>query len=204
MLKVIDNYNDLISLIDEKTNKKVLLHSCCGPCSSACIDLLIKGLSIDVFYSNSNIDTLDEFNKRVVEQEKIVQILSPNSKVIIDKYCPEAFYESVNGLESLGERSERCYKCYEMRMLNTIKYAKEHHYDYWTTTLSISPHKNSNWINEIGIRLSNIYKVPFLYSNFKLKDGFKKSIEFSKQYGLYRQDYCGCHFSKIERGIINE
>ena len=157
MQKQINSYDELIKLIEEKTFKKVLLHSCCGPCSSACIDLLNKGLNIDIFYSNSNIDTLDEYNKRVDEQIKINEILNKDSKVIIDPYFPKSFYESVSGLESLGEKSERCYKCYEMRMLQTIKYAKDNNYDYWSTTLSISPHKNSNWINDLIFIMSLFY-----------------------------------------------
>ncbi len=200
----VTDYSSLQSLIEEKNNKKVLLHSCCGPCSSACIELLKNGLLVDIYYSNSNIDTVEEFQKRVEEQIRIAGILTPKTTVIIDNYDSSSFYDAVKGYEHLKEKSLRCYKCYEMRMERTVQYAKTHEYDYWTTTLSISPHKNSDWINEIGFRLAEKYQIPFIYSNFKLKDGYKKSIELSKQYELYRQNYCGCHFSKIERGLINE
>ena len=203
MNNVLD-YKSLLSLIQDKTNKKILLHSCCGPCSSACIELLKEGFQVDVFYSNDNLDTIEEFNKRSEEQVRIANILTPETKVIIDPYTPINFYNSIKGFEHLKEKSIRCYHCYKLRMYKTALYAKEHNYDYWTTTLSISPHKNSTWINEIGFELSKIVDVPFIYSNFKLQNGYQKSIELSKKYELYRQNYCGCHYSKIERGIINE
>ena len=203
MNNVLD-YKSLLELIQNKTNKKVLLHSCCGPCSSACIELLKEGFKVDIYYSNDNIDTLNEFTLRSEEQVRIAQILTPNSHVIVDSYTPKAFYESIKGYEHLKEKSKRCYHCYKLRMYKSVMYAKEHNYDYWTTTLSISPHKNSKWINEIGFELAEKYGVPFLYSNFKLQNGYQKSIELSKKYELYRQNYCGCHYSKIERGIINE
>lgn len=198
----IESYNDLLSLIEENKKYKVLLHSCCGPCSSACIELMKKGLDIDIFYYNPNIDTEEEFNKRTDEQIRISSILTPNSSVLIGNYLKSDFSNAISGLEELGEKSIRCYNCYKFRMRKTALKAKELGYDFWTTTLSISPHKNSNWINEIGFELAKEVGIPFIYSNFKLKDGNKRSIELSKQYEMYRQNYCGCEYSKKERGII--
>ncbi len=198
----IESYNDLLSLIEENKKYKVLLHSCCGPCSSACIELMKKGLDIDIFYYNPNIDTEEEFNKRTTEQIRISSILTPNSSVLIGNYLKSDFSNAISGLEELGEKSIRCYNCYKFRMRKTALKAKELGYDFWTTTLSISPHKNSNWINEIGFELAKEVGIPFIYSNFKLKDGYKRSIELSKQYEMYRQNYCGCEYSKKERGII--
>ena len=203
-MKNINNYQELLDLLAQKTNQRVLLHSCCGPCSSACLELLKTGLNVDIFYANSNIDTIKEFDKRVAEQMRIAKILNPKSQVIVHPYDNNEFNEAIKGLERLGEKSRRCYQCYQFRMEQCAKYAHEFGYDYWTTTLSISPHKNSEWINEIGVKLSEKYQVPFIYSNFKLKDGYKLSIALSKEYNLYRQNYCGCLYSKKERGLIDE
>lgn len=200
----IKSYKELLQLIEENKKYRVLLHSCCGPCSSACIQLMKKGLNVDIYYYNPNIDTEEEYNKRSSEQIRISNILSPDSSVLIGKYQENEFSNAINGLELLGEKSIRCYNCYKLRMQKTAEIAKELGYDYWTTTLSISPHKNSDWINEIGFELSQKIGIPFIYSNFKLKDGYKRSIELSKQYEMYRQNYCGCKYSKIERGVKNE
>ena len=199
----INNYNELIDLVNQKTNKKVLMHVCCAPCSTACLNVLKDGLKVDLYFSNSNIDTVDEFNMRLNELKRLNEVFN-DGIVIVDEYCPKDFFNAIKGYEHLKEKSMRCYKCYEMRMEHAAKYAKENGYDYFTTSLSLSPHKNSDWINEIGINLSNRYQIAFLYSNFKLKNGFQKSIEFSKEFNLYRQNYCGCHYSKIERGLCNE
>ena len=203
-MKNINNYQELLDLLAQKTNQRVLLHSCCGPCSSACLELLKTGLNVDIFYANSNIDTIKEFDKRVAEQMRIAKILNPKSQVIVHPYDNNEFNEAIKGLEHLGEKSRRCYQCYQFRMEQCAKYAHEFGYDYWTTTLSISPYKNSEWINEIGVMLSEKYQVAFIYSNFKLKDGYKLSIALSKEYNLYRQNYCGCLYSKKERGLIDE
>ena len=197
----IKSFNELLQLIEENKKYKVLLHSCCGPCSSACIELMKNGLNVDIYYYNPNIDTFEEYEKRSAEQIRISNILNPNSSVLIGKYLQKEFSDAINGLEALGEKSIRCYNCYKLRMRQTALKAKELGYDYWTTTLSISPHKNSNWINEIGFELADEIGIPFIYSNFKLKDGYKRSIELSKQYEMYRQNYCGCKYSKIERGV---
>lgn len=200
-MESIKSYKDLIQLIEENKKYKVLLHSCCGPCSSACIELMKNGLNVDIYYYNPNIDTEEEYNKRSAEQIRINSILNPDSSVLIGKYQQSEFSNAINGLETLGEKSIRCYNCYKFRMRETAEKAKELGYDFWTTTLSISPHKNSNWINEIGMDLAHEIGIPFIYSNFKLKDGYKRSIELSKQYEMYRQNYCGCKYSKIERGV---
>lgn len=197
----IKSFNELLQLIENNKKYKVLLHSCCGPCSSACIELMKNGLNVDIYYYNPNIDTFEEYEKRSAEQIRISNILNPNSSVLIGKYLQKEFSDAINGLEALGEKSIRCYNCYKLRMRQTALKAKELGYDYWTTTLSISPHKNSNWINEIGFELADEIGIPFIYSNFKLKDGYKRSIELSKQYEMYRQNYCGCKYSKIERGV---
>ena len=197
----INSFDDLLKFVDQKTNQKVLMHSCCGPCSSACMTVLNKGLKVDIFFSNSNMDTVDEFIKRSEEQIRINKELNKDGKVIIDPYNPDDFNQAILGLEHLGEKSYRCYKCYEMRMERSAKFAKENGYDFFTTTLSLSPHKNSDWVNEIGQKLSEKYQIPFLYSNFKKQNGYQKSIEYSKEYNLYRQNYCGCKYSKEERGL---
>lgn len=195
-----ENYQDFTMLLGEIkcTGKKrtLLLHSCCGPCSSYCLEYLINYFNITIFYSNSNIDSLEEFQKRVETQRQIIAKGGFNVEVVVDDYVDSDYYSAIKGKENLGEFSKRCYKCYEFRLDKTFKYAKEHTFDFVSTTLSISPYKNSNWINEIGLELQKRYNLSFLYSNFKLNDGYKKSIELSKKYHLYRQDYCGCIFSK--------
>ena len=203
-MESIKSFKELLETIQANKKYKILLHSCCGPCSSACIELLKSGFNIDIFYYNPNIDTEEEYNKRSIEQIRISKILNPDSSVLVDKYIQTDFSNAINGLEMLGEKSIRCYNCYKFRMRKTAEKAKELGYDFWTTTLSISPHKNSDWINEIGFELAEEIGIPFIYSNFKLKDGYKRSIELSKQYEMYRQNYCGCKYSKLERGITNE
>ena len=202
-MKNITTYEELIKEVEKKENKKVLMHVCCAPCSTACLDVLKDGFIVDLYFSNSNIDTIDEFDKRFKELERLNKVFN-KGQVFMDEYKPNDFFEAIKGLEHLGEKSIRCYHCYELRMEHTARFAKEHHYDYFTTSLSLSPHKNAEWINEIGLRLAEKYQIPFLYSNFKLRGGFQKSIEYSKEFSLYRQNYCGCHYSKIERGIIDK
>ena len=179
--------------------KKLLLHSCCGPCSSTVLERLCNFFDITVFYYNPNIDSEEEFEKRYKEQVRLIDEMNLNIKTIKGKYDYNCFLNAIKGLETLGERSIRCYNCYKERLIATAKYAKDNNFDYFTTTLSISPYKNSNWINEIGEELEKTLNISFLYSNFKLEDGYKRSIELSKIHDLYRQDYCGCIFSKNER-----
>ncbi|NMD37800.1 MAG: epoxyqueuosine reductase QueH [Christensenellaceae bacterium] len=178
---------------------KLLLHSCCAPCSSYVLEYLSKYFDITVFYYNPNIDTETEYNFRSNEQQRFVKELFPNTKFISMPYNPKEFYCAVKGLENLGEGSERCINCFKLRLEKTSKYAKENHFDYFTTTLSISPLKNAEVLNNIGYELSKKYDVKYLYSDFKKKGGYLRSVQLSKKYNIYRQDYCGCIYSKLER-----
>ena len=186
--------NEEISKFDGK--KKLLLHSCCGPCSSYVIDYLNKYFDITILYYNPNIYPESEYLKRLSEQQRLIEEYNNKSiKVVEIGYNPNEFYEVVKGHEKDKEGEERCHICYKLRLEASIKYAKEHNFDYFTTTLSVSPYKNSDVLNNIGISLENEYNIKYLYADFKKKDGYKKSIELSKKYNLYRQDYCGCIFS---------
>lgn len=173
---------------------KLLLHSCCAPCSSAVLERL-SDLNVDVFYYNPNIER-DEFFKRLKEQQDFVNKVYKTVKVIAPEYNESEFLTAVKGLEDLPEKGARCKICYALRLERTAKYALENGYDFFTTTLSISPHKNADWINQIGFELEEKYGVKFLPSDFKKEGGYLRSTELSKEYGLYRQDYCGCQFSK--------
>lgn len=177
---------------------KLLLHACCAPCSSAVLERISTYFKISILYYNPNITEEDEYQKRLEELKRFVLKFDSKKeiKVIDGRYQPEEFFKMSEGLEKEKERGRRCYLCYQMRLEETAKVAKELGFDYFTTTLSLSPHKNSNWINEIGENLSGNYDVKFLYSDFKKKNGYKRSIELSKEYNLYRQDYCGCIYSK--------
>lgn len=184
----------------------LLLHSCCGPCSSYVLEYLSTYFKITVFYYNPNITELEEYTKRVQEQKKLIEQLPVKNpvKFIEGKYEPNKFFELSKGLEHLKEGGARCIKCYHLRLEETAKQASLLHFDYFTTTLSVSPYKKADALNEIGMMLSKKYNIPYLYSNFKKKNGYKRSIELSKKYQLYRQDYCGCIYSKQERMIKNE
>lgn len=182
----------------ENTTKSLLLHSCCAPCSSYVLSYLNKYFNITVFYYNPNITNKEEYLKRKQEQIRLITELPADNKIkILDAdYNPEKFFEISKGLEDCREGGERCFKCYELRLKATAEAAKENDFDYFCTTLTISPLKNAQKINEIGHMLGDEYGIPFLPSNFKKKDGFKKSIELSRIYNLYRQNYCGCIYSK--------
>ena len=198
----IHSQSQLDLLIDEltlkKEKRKLLLHSCCGPCSSYCLEYLHQAFKITIFYENSNIDSLDEFNKRVKTQKQIIDSLGYDIDMVVCDYQPKNYFQAIKGLEHLGEFSQRCYNCYQFRLEEAARYAKKEGFDFFSTTLSISPYKNSTWINEIGLELEKKYQVKFLYSNFKLHDGYKESVKLSQKYRLYRQDYCGCIYSKKE------
>lgn len=174
---------------------KLLLHSCCGPCSTSVLELLNKYFEVDIYFYNPNIYPLDEYIKRKEEQEKFLKKSGISSKFIEVVYEPEYYDEKIKGFENALEGGSRCKKCIEMRMEKACNYAKENGYDFYTTTLSVSPHKNSKMINEIGYNLEKEYDMPYLYSDFKKKDGYKRSILLSRDYDLYRQDYCGCKYS---------
>ena len=180
---------------------RLLLHSCCAPCSSYVLEYLSRYFEITVFYYNPNIYPPEEFGKRVEEQKRLIAQLSAEHPIsfLDGPYEPERFYEMARGLEQLPEGGARCFKCYRLRLTETAEMARAGKYDYFTTTLSISPLKNAEKLNEIGGQLAKDYGVDYLYSDFKKRNGYKRSTELSREYGLYRQDYCGCVFSMRER-----
>lgn len=196
-----ENYSKICEEIlnDIKEKKKLLLHSCCAPCSSYVITYLSKYFDITILYYNPNIFPYEEYLKRKNEQIKLIkEIETVNNVNIIDcDYDNDLYNNLVIGLEKEPERGNRCNICYRMRMEKTAILAKENNYDFFCTTLSISPYKNSELINKLGNELEAMYNIKWLYSDFKKKDGYKQSIELSKKYNLYRQDYCGCIHSKI-------
>lgn len=179
----------------------LLLHSCCAPCSSYVLEYLSRYFSITVFYYNPNIFPEEEFYKRRSEQERFISLLPAENPIsfIGSEHLDERFYAAVKGLEHIREGGERCFACYRMRLEETAVLAEQKGFDYFTTTLSISPMKNAEKLNSIGDELSQKYGVSYLYSDFKKKGGYLRSTELSKEYGMYRQDYCGCIFSKKER-----
>lgn len=197
---MISNYKEFKNMLSSLTYRpKLLLHSCCGPCSSYTILFLNKYFDLDIFYSNDNIYPYEEFLKRSEEQKRLVKELGFNINVVVDTYDSKRYYDAVSGLENLGEHSKRCYMCYKLRLKRAAEYAKNNGYEYFTTTLSISPYKNASWINELGYMLEDEIGIKYLYSDFKKEEGYKESIRLSREYNLYRQDYCGCVFSKEER-----
>jgi len=181
----------------------LLLHSCCAPCSSYVLEYLSQYFEITVFYYNPNIFPESEYEARVHEIKRLIRENEgdyQNQVTFIEgDYDPRTFFTMAKGMEELPERGKRCYDCYELRMREAAQVASQMQMDYFTTTLSISPHKNADWINEIGERLAKEYGVSHLPSDFKKKNGYKRSIELSEQFGLYRQDYCGCIYSKQAR-----
>ena len=184
----------------EQIMPSLLLHACCAPCSSACLEYLNENFDISLFYYNPNISPKEEFEKRLNEEKRLVSKmpLSGDIKVLEGEYNYGEFLEVVKGLENMPEGGERCFQCYRLRLEKTAALAKEKGFDYFCTTLSISPLKNSQKINEIGEAVAEKYGVKWLPSDFKKKNGYKRSIELSRQYGLYRQNFCGCVFSKKE------
>lgn len=180
---------------------KLLLHSCCAPCSSYVLEYLSDYFYITVLYYNPNIYPEDEYYHRAAEQKRFVKEFPTKYPVtfVEGNFEPERFYETVKGYENIREGGERCFRCYELRLREAAEYAKKLNCDYFTTTLSISPMKNAVKLNEIGGRLAEEYGIPYLYSDFKKRDGYKRSTVISAEYGMYRQDYCGCVFSKRER-----
>lgn len=183
----------------------LLLHSCCAPCSSYVLEYLSKYFKITVFYYNPNIYPDDEYIKRAAEQQQFIKDFNTENSIdfIEGDFEKELFYDTVKGFENLPEGGERCFKCYELRLRKTADYAKKHNFDYFTTTLSISPLKNAQKLNEIGLKIANEYNIKYLVSDFKKKNGYKRSVEISAEYGMYRQNYCGCIFSKRERETQN-
>lgn len=194
----------ILQMTDSENPPKLLLHSCCAPCSSAVLEYLTQYLSVTVFYFNPNIFPEEEFIHRILEQKRLISEMPFKNKVdfIEHGWQSERFYAAVRGLENIREGGERCFACYRMRLEETAKLAAELGYDYFTTTLSVSPYKNAQKLNEIGEELAEKYGVKHLPSDFKKKNGYKRSIELSTEYGLYRQNYCGCIFSQRERDFL--
>ena len=188
--------DEIISSLDGRP--KLLLHACCAPCSSYVLEYLTKHFDITVFFYNPNISPQSEYDKRSAEAVRLIKEMPVSGRVTFleGKYEPERFFEMAKGMEDLPEGGERCFRCYELRMRKCAETAKDGGFDYFTTTLSISPHKNAQKLNEIGEKLERELGIKYLYADFKKKEGYKRSIQLSAEYGLYRQNYCGCVFSK--------
>lgn len=197
------NYQKETDSVIESLNGTVptlLLHSCCAPCSSYTLEYLSRYFSITVFYFNPNISPKAEFDKRFAEQKRLIETLPSENKIslICGDYNYDEFLNIARGYESVPEGGERCFRCYRMRLEKTAEFAKQNGFDYFCTTLSISPLKNSQKINEIGFNVAEKYGVKWLPSDFKKREGYKRSIELSREYDLYRQNFCGCVFSKSQ------
>lgn len=188
-----------LSEIRNLPNKpSLLLHACCAPCSSYVLEYLTQYFDITLFYHNPNIFPEEEFTVRLDELKRFVTDAGYFTDIISPKYDSDEFFTAVRGMEEMREGEERCKVCYALRLRKTAQAAKDCGFNYFTTTLSISPYKNSQWLNQIGRELEEELGIRYLYSDFKKKNGYKRSIELSSQHGLYRQDYCGCVFSKAE------
>lgn len=197
--------NQLQEIKKSENKPRLLLHSCCAPCSSAILEFLQEYFEITVYFFNPNITFEEEYLKRLEEQKEYHKKRGYKINVVEGEYNPEIdFFQKVKGLENEREGGKRCYQCYNLRLEETAKKAQELGYDYFTTVLSISPMKNAQWINEIGEELGKKYGIKFLNGDFKKKSRYLRSIEISKEYELYRQDYCGCIFSKVEREKIEK
>jgi len=197
------NYQLELEKIIEGLNGRVprlLLHSCCAPCSSRCLEYLSDYFEITDLFYNPNITIEEEYRHRESELARLISEMPLKHKVtfLAGKWEPEKFFEAVRGLENVPEGGERCFVCYELRLREAARLAVEGNYDYFTTTLTISPLKSAEKLNEIGMKLSAEYGVPFLPSDFKKRNGYKRSIELSKEYDLYRQNFCGCVYSRKE------
>lgn len=200
------NYHQkMLELIREHCSEekvpKLLLHSCCAPCSSYCLELLSQYFEVTVFYYNPNIYPPEEYIMRVAEQDSFVQSFPAKHPItfVEGKYDTDKFYAMAKGMETLKEGGERCFACYELRLRESAEYAKAQGFDFFTTTLSISPLKNAEKLNEIGKQLEEEYGIKYLYSDFKKQNGYKRSTEISNEYDMYRQYYCGCVYSKKQR-----
>lgn len=198
-----ENYQKITDKVIENNIKsgirpKLLLHSCCAPCSSYVFEYLNKYFEITAYFYNPNISSKEEFDHRAGELKRFTAEFPMENcvAVVIENYDHYEFLNRVYGKEDLEEGGARCYDCYKLRLEKTAQYAKKNSFDMFTTTLSISPHKNAQWLNEIGKNMAEKYGVEYLYSDFKKKNGYKRSCELSTEYNLYRQSFCGCEFSK--------
>ena len=194
--RMLDNVLQRIS--ESERTPRLLLHSCCAPCSSYVLEYLSRYFAITVLYYNPNISPAEEFTYRVEEQQRLIDEMPHHHPVslIVGDYTPERFSEIAKGHENDPEGGERCFACYRLRLEEAARTAKDGGFDYFTTTLSISPLKNAAKLNEIGKELAVEYGVSYLFSDFKKREGYKRSCQLSAEYGLYRQDYCGCIYSK--------
>lgn len=194
--------DETISALEKSGERpSLLLHACCAPCSSHTLTVLEKYFDIILYFFNPNIAPEEEYFFRCSELKRLVSEMGMDVRIIEEKYDPAPFYELAKGLENLPERGERCQKCISYRLKAAGAKAKELGCDYFTTTLTISPHKDCTFINQCGGEIAEQCGVAYLYSDFKKHEGYKHSIELSRQYGLYRQNYCGCIYSKINSGI---
>ena len=200
------NYNleceKILNSINLEDKPSLLLHSCCAPCSSAVLERISKYFKITILFYNPNITDYEEYLKRKEELKRLIKDVGYDIKIMDCDYDKEKFISLALGLENKKEGDIRCYKCYKLRLEKTAMEARNNNFDYFTTTLSISPYKNSKWLNEIGEELALKYNINYLYADFKKKNGYKRSVELSNIYHLYRQDYCGCIYSKVERDKI--
>ena len=185
-------------MAEAKKGATLLLHSCCAPCSSTCLERLKDKFKITVLYYNPNIDEEEEYEKRKAEQIRFLQETGWADFLDCD-HEKEVFEEMAKGLEEEPERGRRCYQCYALRLEKTAKLAKEKGFDYFATTLTLSPHKNAEWLNEIGEKEGGRYEVNYLFSDFKKQGGYYRSTALSEEYHLYRQDFCGCKYSSLTR-----
>ncbi|MBQ9951616.1 MAG: epoxyqueuosine reductase QueH [Clostridia bacterium] len=192
---------EIARILKDGRRPRLLLHSCCAPCSSAVLEQLTKVFDITVYFYNPNIAPEEEFLHRVEEQRRFIGEMPRQGVIdlIQGEYDDETFHALAKGLEEVPEGGERCTRCFRLRLGKTAQMAAEEKFDYFTTTLSISPLKDAQRLNAIGAELSAQFGVPYLFSDFKKKNGYKRSCELSAEYGLYRQDYCGCIYSKMER-----
>lgn len=190
--KIIDNLKGVVP--------RLLLHSCCAPCSSYVIEYLAEYFAITVFYYNPNITNREEYMHRVNEQKRLISEMPVKHKVSFAEgdYSPEEYLSAVQGFEKCKEGGERCRICFNLRLERTAKEAKTGNYDFFATTLTVSPLKNPAVINQIGKNTEEKYNIRYLPSDFKKREGYKRSVALSAKYGLYRQNYCGCEFSKPE------
>ena len=193
--------DQILAHLDPSAEKpRLLLHSCCAPCSSYVLEYLHEYFRITVYFYNPNITEKEEYDKRIREVERMVSEMGLTDVDVLEgSHEPKAFFEMAAKWPGEKEGGLRCYDCYKMRLMSTAEVAAQGGYDYFTTTLSISPHKNAQWLNELAEEAGTLYGVRPLPADFKKRNGYKRSIELSAEYDLYRQDYCGCIFSKVER-----
>lgn len=198
--------NTIKKITSENRVPKLIIHSCCAPCSSYVLEYLSRYFKITVLYYNPNIFPKEEYEYRISEQERLIDSMQfvNDVKLIASGYTPEDFYSAVKGNENEPEGGKRCRLCFNVRLRYTAALAKKMNFDYFTTTLSISPLKNAEVLNKLGAEIGKEYGVEYLQSDLKKRNGYKRSVELSKEYGLYRQDYCGCIYSKMEREKLKQ